>query len=103
MFMVLLNRSVVFLFFWRVNFMRKLLISILAITGVSAFAVDNSEFQAFDNQVNIGFGVQQNTTNTDKALTGADNVLSNQNMVNLEAERLFNSGIWVDLNANMAF
>lgn len=80
--------------------MRKLLVSILAVGGSSAFAWDYTQFQAFDNQISIGYGLQQQTTT---ANGGGNNNNSTSNMVNLEGERLLNNGIWIDLNANMVF
>jgi len=83
--------------------MRKILVSILAVTGGSsafAAAVDYSQFQAFDNQVSIGYGMQNNTAT---GIGGGSNVTSSNNSVYLNAERLLNSGIWIDLSGNMAF
>ena len=80
--------------------MRKLLVSLLAVSGSSAFAWDYTQFQAFDNQVSIGYGLQQQSTT---AVGGGNNNSSTSNMVNLEGERLLNNGIWIDLNANMVF
>lgn len=80
--------------------MRKLLVSLLAVSGSSAFAWDYTQFQAFDNQVSIGYGLQQQSTT---AVGGGNNNSSTSNIVNLEGERLLNNGIWIDLNANMVF
>lgn len=80
--------------------MRKILVSLLAVSGSSAFAWDYTQFQAFDNQVSIGYGITQNTTT---GYGGGANYVSTSNNVNLEGERLLNNGVWVDLNANMTF
>ncbi len=91
---LLLNR-----FYGRTN-MRKLLISLLAVGGPSAFAQDYTQFQAFDNQISIGYGLQQQSTT---AIGGGNNNVSTSNIVNLEGERLLNNGVWIDANANMVF
>jgi hypothetical protein len=80
--------------------MRKILVSLLAVSASSAFAWDYSQFQAFDNQISIGYGMQQQSTT---ALGGGNNLVSSSNLVNLEGERLLNNGVWVDLNADMVF
>lgn len=85
--------------------MRKILLSLLAVSATSAFALgNNADFQAFDNEANIGFGI----TSTDVRGAGgfADNYsATNQQagLINLEAEHLFNNGVWVDVNANTSF
>ncbi len=82
--------------------MRKILVSLLAVSGTSAFAAaaDYSQFQAFDNQVSIGYGMQSSTST---AVGGGNNVTSNNNNVYLNGERLLNNGVWVNVVANMAF
>lgn len=79
--------------------MRKILTCLLALSAVSAFAVENNQFQAFDNEANFGFGVVQSNS----ASGVAQNVLSTNNMINLEAERLLNNGIWLDGNFSGIF
>lgn len=80
--------------------MKKLLVSLLAFSGSSAFASDYSQFQDFDNQISIGYGMQsQNTT----AYGGGSNNYSTSNLVQLEGERLLNNGVWVNLDAQMVF
>lgn len=85
--------------------MRKILLSLLAVSATSAFAFgNNADFQSFDNEANIGFGI----TSSDVKSAGGflpDYATTNQQagLVNLEAEHLFNNGIWVDVNANTSF
>ena len=81
--------------------MRKILVSLLAVSGSSAFAAaaDYSQFQAFDDQVSIGYGMQQ-TTST--AWGGGNNNITSSNNIYFNAERLLNDGIWIDLGANMS-
>ena len=80
--------------------MKKLLLSLLAISGSSAFASDYTEFQNFDNQVSVGYGMQsQNTT----AFGGGNNNTSTSNLVQLEGERILNNGIWINVDAQMVF
>jgi len=85
--------------------MRKLLISLLAIGSTSAFAMSNNLFQEFDNQASIGFGMNQSqsTFGFNSALPVHNDIITHTNFLNLEAERLLNNGIWVDVNANMTF
>lgn len=80
--------------------MKKLLVSLLAVSGSSAFAWDYSQFQAFDNQVSIGYGMQTQSTT---ALGGGNNNVSSSNIIQLEGERLLNNGIWINLDAQMVF
>ncbi|MDQ5921489.1 MAG: hypothetical protein QG673_1547 [Pseudomonadota bacterium] len=81
--------------------MRKILFSLLAIGGASAFAAtDYSQFQAFDDEVSVGWGMKQDTVT---AIGGGENNTSSSNIVNLEGERLLNNGIWIDVNAGMTF
>jgi len=60
-------------------------------------AEGNTQFQKFENQYNIGYGYSQGTL-----INGAHNqaTYSNQSL-NLELERLFDKGIWFDINFNM--
>lgn len=86
--------------------MRKILVSLLASASITVFA-DNSlstspygvkyaPFQQFDDQYNIGFGFTSgNLTN------GSSGGTNNSQFINLEIERLFDIGIWMDINANL--
>ena len=80
--------------------MRKLLVSLLALSGSSAFAWDYTQFQAFDNQVSVGYGLQEQSTT---AYGGGNNNISSSNLVQLEGERLLNNGIWINIDAQMVF
>ncbi|MCC2645521.1 MAG: hypothetical protein K0R94_1299 [Burkholderiales bacterium] len=85
--------------------MLKLIFGLLFISAASAFAAQNNLFQEFDNQVSIGYGMWQNTSGYGTSDTVPINswVYSTSNILNLEAERLMDNGIWIDVNANMAF
>jgi len=83
--------------------MRKLLVSLLAVSGASAFAMSNNLFQEFDNQASIGFGMNQAVSSFGTGRRAPGNIITQTNVLNLEAERLLNNGIWIDVNANMAF
>ncbi|HLX54252.1 MAG TPA: autotransporter outer membrane beta-barrel domain-containing protein [Aquella sp.] len=84
--------------------MRKLLISLLAVSSTASFAVaNNSEFQEFLNEANIGWGMNQTVSSFGTSPKAPGNLISTGNQLNLEAERLFNSGVWVDAVANMQF
>jgi hypothetical protein len=80
--------------------MRKILLSLLAISSSASFATDYSQFQSFDNQISIGYGMKEDQTTK---FNGGTNNISDSSMVNLEGERLLDNGIWIDLNANMTF
>jgi hypothetical protein len=77
--------------------MRKTLVALLALSGASAFAMDNSAFQQFDNEYNLGYGITQ----MGLANGGNQQTLQQSQYLNLEVERLFNVGVWADVNANM--
>lgn len=87
--------------------MKKILVALLAISATSAFALtDNSDFQAFDNEANVGFGISDNHVKVGNgaSLDGTPYTgVQQSGLVNLEAEHLFNSGIWLDGVANMNF
>ncbi len=84
--------------------MRKLLISLLAVSSTAAFAVaNNSELQEFDNVANIGWGMNQTTSSYGTAAGAPGKPVTTGNVLQLEAERLFNSGVWVDVVGNMQF
>ncbi|MCX8513948.1 MAG: hypothetical protein ORN24_00085 [Burkholderiales bacterium] len=77
--------------------MRKFLITLLSVSTVSAFAADNSQFQKFDNEYNLGYGV----ANT-QFYNGIQNqALQQSQFMSLEVERLFDAGIWLDATANL--
>ena len=98
--------------------MRKVLFSLLAIVTTSVFAASNSSgntseqnsetattnnsnsnaaFQQFENEYNLGFGFSQGGLINGQQQTSS----YNEQMFNLEVERLFNNGIWLDGNFNM--
>jgi hypothetical protein len=58
---------------------------------------DNSSFQAFENEYNLGYGFSQG------GLVNGSQQKSTyrQQSFNLEVERLFDNGIWLDGNFNM--
>ena len=82
--------------FLKEELMRKLLITLLATGSVSAFAADNG-FQQFDNQYNVGYGVNQMSTG---AASVSGDLVGNE-YINLEVEKLFDNNIWFDVNANL--
>ena len=63
----------------------------------SAVLASPSDFQAFQNQYNIGYQFSQMTLiNGDQHTAPV-----NQQSINLEVEHLFDMGIWADANLNM--
>ncbi|MCE3267988.1 MAG: hypothetical protein K0R49_240 [Burkholderiales bacterium] len=84
--------------------MRKLLISLLAVTSTASFAVaNNSEFQEFLNVASVGFGMNQTSASFGTSAGAPGSVVTTGTMLNLEAERLLNNGIYIDVLANMQF
>lgn len=77
--------------------MRKLLISLLALSGASSFAMANNLLQQFDNQYNLGYGMSA----TGMQNGAGSHSQANSQFINLEVERLFDAGVWMDVNANM--
>lgn len=82
--------------------MSKILALSLVLLATSAFAgttsnfesSEYSSFQKFDRQYSIGFGV------TSGQLTnGTSSATNNTQFVNVDVERLFNVGVWMDVNA----
>ena len=82
--------------------MKKILVSLLALSGSSAFAWDYTQFQAFDNQVSVGYGLQQQATSPQGNKSSGNNTATS-NLVQLEGERLLNNGIWINVDAQMVF
>ncbi|MCX8513951.1 MAG: hypothetical protein ORN24_00100 [Burkholderiales bacterium] len=80
--------------------MHKFLLSLLVLNCSVSFATDYSQFQEFDNQISIGYGMQEDKIT---AYGGGDNNISDSSLLNFEGERLLDNGIWIDLNANMNF
>ncbi len=78
--------------------MRKVLVCLLATSSVSVFATDNSAFQAFDDQYNLGYGMSQTTVT---GAAGTPNAEVTNQFINLDVERLFDAGVWMDVQANM--
>lgn len=78
----------------------KILFSLSVVASAVAFASNsNAAFQEFENQYNIGYGISQGEL---KSGTNVDNTsLYNTQSINLEVERLFDVGVWLD--GNMGF
>ncbi len=85
--------------------MRKISFILLLLSSIVANAQSNAPFQEFDNRASIGYGMQQTTSGYGTTSTIPVNswVYSKSNILNFEVERLMDAGIWVDVNANMAF
>ncbi|MFN7095339.1 MAG: hypothetical protein ACK4M7_08250, partial [Burkholderiales bacterium] len=77
--------------------MRILLTGTLILALGSGYAVNNNFFQQFENEYNIGYGFSQGTL-----INGAhDEATYNYQSLNLEVERLFDMGLWLDGNFNL--
>lgn len=77
--------------------MRKILLTTLAaVSATAAVASDYSAFQEFDNQYNAGYGFSQYQLSNG----GAQKSLQQNQTLNLEVERLFDMGLWMDVGAN---
>ncbi len=84
--------------------MRKILVCLLAVASYNSFADTTSTttsstnkysaFQQFDNEYNLGFAVTSGNLNN-----GSNTSTNNTQSINLEVERLFDVGVWMDVNA----
>ena len=86
--------------------MKKVLFSLLAVFTASGFTLtNNSAFQDFDNEANIGLG--WSSTNLKygdgTALPNGWTNTQQSGLVDLEVEHLFSDRIWVDVNTNLNF
>lgn len=77
--------------------MRKILLTLLATSSVSAFAVNNGAFQEYDDEYNIGYGA----TNVTLYNGGNQQSLQQSQFMTLDVERLFDLGIWFDISADL--
>ncbi len=57
-----------------------------------------ASFQKFDNEYNLGYGISDATLKNGR---GKLTVVSNT-FLELNIERLFDNGVWIDINANLA-
>lgn len=75
--------------------MRKFLLTTLAAASVTSVVAGTnySAFQEFDNQYNAGYGFSQYTLNNG----GGQQSLQQNQTLNLEVERLFDMGLWMDV------
>lgn len=82
--------------------MGKVLALGLCSLATSAFAVSSGisessqyfAFQQFDRQYSLGFGVTSGQLSN-----GTNSATNNTQFVNVDVERLFNVGVWMDINA----
>ncbi len=77
--------------------MRKIIVGLLSLSSASVFAVNNSAFQEFDDEYNIGYGWSQMTLQNGSA----NQTLQQNQYMTLEVERLFDMGVWLDVGANL--
>ena len=77
--------------------MRKILLTLLTISSASAFAVNNGAFQEYDNEYNVGYGA----TNVTLSNGGNEQSLQQSQFITLDVERLFDLGVWFDVQANL--
>ncbi|MBP9743194.1 MAG: hypothetical protein KBD37_07550 [Burkholderiales bacterium] len=76
---------------------RKYLGGALVIASTLVIAKSNDAFGQFENEYNIGYGYQ-----TGQLIDGNQNTSNfSAQSINLEVERLFDVGIWLDGNFNM--
>jgi hypothetical protein len=83
--------------------MKNILIVALFAVSFSVFATDNyndkltdyTRFQKFDNQISIGANMNQMTL----ANGSGNHVLQQSQNMNFDAERLFNNGVWANIDA----
>lgn len=72
---------------------------ICSIATVSAF--ENDKFQQFDNQISVGYSYSSNTLYNNSNMNLQQNL--NNNLFNLNIERLFDNGVWFDINGAFVF
>jgi len=80
----------------------KILISLLAMIGFS-MAVDNAAYRRFHNQTSIGMGVESSSFSVTDSATPPNSatVKPTTTFVDINVERLFQSGVWADLDVQM--
>lgn len=81
-----------------VDILKKFLIgSIFAIGSSVVFSADNSQFQQFENEYNVGYEYQSGTL-----INGTGNTSNyTAQLLDIEVERLFDVGVWLDGNYSM--
>ena len=77
--------------------MKKIFSLLFLLISPFLFALNNSQFQLFDDQYNFGYGA----SNTSFSNGIQNQTLQQNQFLNLEVERLFDIGIWMDINANI--
>lgn len=80
--------------------MRLILMMFLMTITTTVFA-NNNLFQKFDNQYNMGYSFTQSTLQSTNG-TAVQTAQSNADYLTLDVERLFDIGIWMDVNAALA-
>jgi hypothetical protein len=85
--------------------MLKLFSVIFLIVNGTVFAERNNLFQEFDDQLSIGYGINQigSSFGFNSALPQHNDIITQTNILNLEVERLLKEGVWININANMTF
>ncbi len=78
--------------------MRKILLTTLTLASVASLAVaaDYAPFQEFDNQYNAGYSFSQYQLSNG----GGQQALQQNQGLDIQIERLFDVGVWMDLDAN---
>jgi len=78
--------------------MRKILLVTLVSTSVASFATatNYAPFQEFDDQYNFGYSFSQYQLSNG----GGQQALQQNQGINIEIERLFDVGVWMDIGAN---
>ncbi len=79
---------------------KKLFVFLISIISTT-FAFENDKFRRFDNKVSIGYSYSSSTL-YNKANMNLQQTINN-NSFNLNIEKLFNNGIWFDINGLFVF
>ncbi len=79
------------------HFIKTCLVSAMLLTSLKTFAADNQNFQKIDTNVSLGYMFDQTIL-----ANGANNQsLQHNQTMNLSVERLFDAGVWLNLNTYM--
>lgn len=81
----------------------KIIYRLIALSGmaISSYGADNSSFQEFDDQVSIGYGYSSSTISNPN--NSGISQTYNTSSVDLNIEKLFDNGVWFDVDGSFAF
>ncbi|MBP9742673.1 MAG: hypothetical protein KBD37_04865 [Burkholderiales bacterium] len=80
--------------------MKTSFIYLMSLPGL-VYALDNSQFQAFDNQISMGYEYSSSTISNPSNMSIEQT--TNNSLFDLNIEKLFNNGVWFDIDGTFAF